>query len=639
MTVTSACSGELLDLFGQRPRRGGVTLAHVGGQDQDTAGPGTRCESGFAVATSHIEKPRPTTGGRCPARMRAHGRKAPRDATAVTGYRACQTLAWSARRNNEAHAGHDPPYPAFGSPGGPPSGVERRAARGSERALRALGALGLIGVLTTVFLLTAGAASRPSQYVPARSGGWPDWLAGPLRGLGVGITPNRFQTLTLIMCASYLAVLLAARTLSVRALAVTIIAAHLVLLLGPPLISQDVFGYLDFARLGALHGLDPYTHVAAQAPTDAVYPFIGWPFQHSPYGPLFTLASYATAPLGLAGGLWALKALAVASSLGAVALAKLQNSRAPRAARGRVRRRFAAAFVGLNPVLLELAVGGAHNDMLMLLALAAALALTAGRQLAFSRRRGGAGRGGRDQGHRGAGAAVPRARGGPDVASVRAVALAAGLSLALLAAVGLIGFGSHALGFLSAVGEQQQLVATHSIPAETARLVGLHGTPSWWRHCFIAAFVVVLAFALWRIARGADWRVAAGWTMLALLLSTAWLLPWYAIWPLPLAAVSGDRRLRAATLIFCAYAVLIHLPLASPLLSPESAARRPRRSDVSRPHRRARRHRDSTRRSRRSRSPAPRRARSPPARPPGRSRRRRIASRRRNLRISSTYTR
>ena len=79
----------------------------------------------------------------------------------------------------------------------------------------------------------------------------------------------------------------------------TIVAAHLALLLGPPLISQDVFGYLDFARLGALHGLDPYTHVAAQAPTDPAYLFVGWPFQHSPYGPLFTLASYAIAPLGL----------------------------------------------------------------------------------------------------------------------------------------------------------------------------------------------------------------------------------------------------------------------------------------------------------------------------------------------------
>jgi hypothetical protein len=52
--------------------------------------------------------------------------------------------------------------------------------------------------------------------------------------------------------------------------------------------------------------------------------------------------------------------------------------------------------------------------------------------------------------------------------------------------------------------------------------------------------------------------------------STAWLLPWYAIWALPLAAVSGDRRLRAATLVFCAYAVLIHLPLANGLLSPKA---------------------------------------------------------------------
>ena len=63
--------------------------------------------------------------------------------------------------------------------------------------------------------------------------------------------------------------------------------------------------------------------------------------------------------------------------------------------------------------------------------------------------------------------------------------------------------------------------------------------------------------------------MAAGWATLALLLSTAWLLPWYAIWLLPLAAVSGDRRLRAATLVLCAYAVLIHLPLANGWLSPQ----------------------------------------------------------------------
>jgi hypothetical protein len=456
-------------------------------------------------------------------------------------------------------------------------------------ALRALGALGLLGIVATVFLVAAGAATRPSLYVPARRGGWAHWMAGPLQGLGVGISSQSFQALTLIMCASYLAVLLAARTLPRRAIVATIVASYAILLLGPPLISQDVFGYLGFARLGALHGLDPYTHVTAEAPTDPVLPFLGWPFKHSPYGPLFTLASYATAPLGLAGGLWSFKAIAVASSLAAVALTG-------RAARGAGRSsRWAISFVGLNPVLLELAIGGAHNDTLILMLLAGALALTAvGAAGARLTPRPG----------------VPAARPpGPPVASplrLRAAALTlvagvgiklsaglvlpflvlapprarerlgvgltAALGLAALVAIGLIGFGAHALGFLGALGEQQQLVAVHSIPAETARLVGLTGTPTWWRHLFIAVFAVVFAFALWRTARGSDWRIAAGWTMLALLLSTAWLLPWYAIWALPLAAVSGDRRLRGAVLLFCAYALLIHLPLANPVLSPQHTA-------------------------------------------------------------------
>ncbi len=354
-----------------------------------------------------------------------------------------------------------------------------------------------MGILASVFLLSAGAASAPSEYVPARTGGWPDWLAGPLRDLGLRrLSSGEFQTLTLIMCAGYGAVLIAAhaRALSLRAIAVAIVAANLILLLGPPLISQDVFGYLAFARMGVLHGLDPYTHVAFQAPTDPIYPFIGWPFQHSPYGPLFTLSSYATAPLGLADGLWALKAVAVAGSLTAVAL----SARAA-GALGRSRR-YAAAFVGLNPVMLALAVGGAHNDTIVLAFLAGALALTAGTAIATGAA--GAAPLGGDGAH-GATGRPPRYRAGalalaagigvkvtagivlpflvlaPATWRERArVALAAIFGLALVAGVGLIGFGSHALGFIDAVGEQQQLVATHSIPAETARLVGLGLPPT-----------------------------------------------------------------------------------------------------------------------------------------------------------------
>jgi len=433
--------------------------------------------------------------------------------------------------------------------------------RRSALLLRAIGSLALLGLVGSCFLLAAGAAGEPSQYVPSRRGGWPGWLAGPYEGLGLSLSSSSFQTFTLVMCGCYLAVLVASRGVPWRLLVLAILAAHVVFLLGPPLISQDVFGYLGFARLGALHGLDPYTHVAAEAPGDPVIYYLGWPYQHSPYGPLFTLSSYAAAPLSLAGGLWAFKAMAFAASLAAVALVARAASLSGQSAR------WAAAFVGLNPVLLVLALGGAHNDTLIMLTLAGALALNAG---ARPRLRAAAGALVAAVGVKlSAGVALPFLLLSPARLRRRAELAAGALaSMLVLAVVALVGFGGHALGFLGAVGEQQQLVAVHSIPAETARLVGLHGTPSWWRHLFAAAFVAVLLLALWRTARGADWRTAAGWTTLALLVSTAWFLPWYAIWALPLAAVSADRRLRAATLVVCAYATLIHLSFAEGLLTP-----------------------------------------------------------------------
>ena len=439
--------------------------------------------------------------------------------------------------------------------------LTRRPGRVPPTALRAAGVVALLVLLAALAVLCIDAAAAPSRYVPGDSGGWPGWLSGPLGGLGSELGKGGFQTLTLIICASYLVALAASRTLPLAVLATAVVAAHVILLLGPPLISQDVFGYLAFARMGALHGLDPYTHFPAEAAGDAIFPFIGWPFQHSPYGPLFTLATYAIAPFGLAGGIWTLKALSALCSLAAIWLTARAAGRLGRS------RRFALAFMGLNPVLLVLAVGGAHNDTLLLLSLALALLLSAG---AAGRPRAAAVSLAAGVGVKlTAGLVLPFLVLGQRAWRERlGVALAGALGLLAVAAIGVIGFGPHALGFLGAVGEQQQLVATHSVPAETARLVGLHGTPGWWRHLWAGAFLLVLAYALWRTARGADWRVAAGWTTIALLCSTAWLLPWYAVWPLPLAAVCGDRRLLAGTLVVCAYAVLIHLPLADPLLSP-----------------------------------------------------------------------
>ncbi len=427
--------------------------------------------------------------------------------------------------------------------------------------------MGLLALLVSSVMLAAGAAGAPSRFVPARSGGWPGWLAGPLSGVNLGLPGDRFQTLMLVMCGAYALVLVCALGLSARTIAAAVVLAHAIFALGPPLISQDVFGYMAYARMGVLHGLDPYTHFPSQASGDSVFPFLGWPFQHSPYGPLFTLVSYAGAPLGLGAELWLYKALATVTSLASVALIARAARRLGHSGR------WAAAFVGLNPVVLVLTVGGAHNDTLIMLSFALALALTAGTEPRLRSAAGAlvAGIGVKIS----AGLLLPFLALAPrEREHRRAVLAGAAIGVAVLAAIGLVGFGAHALGFAGAVGEQQQLVATHSIPAETARLFGVGDPthpPAWWRHSFLVLFAASALFALWRTARGADWRASAGWALLALLLCTSWLLPWYAVWPLPLAAVCGERRLRAATLVFCAYAVLIHLSLADGLLSPRPA--------------------------------------------------------------------
>ena len=296
-------------------------------------------------------------------------------------------------------------------------------------------------------------------------------------------------------------------------------------------------------------------------------------------------------PLGLGGGVWAFKVLAMLASLLAIWLTARAAGRMGQSAR------FAAVFLGLNPVLLELAVGGDHNDTLVLLLLSLALLLTAA-PIAYGK----AARPGNAPGADPAPAPPPRLRAldgaAASLATAVGIKVSAGLvlpfllaspapagtrlerrerfglllsalgALALLTAIGLVAFGSHVLGFLTAVHNEQQMVAVHSVPAETARLFALHGVPGWWRGVFIGAFVASMLVALWCTARGADWRTAAGWATLALILCTAWLLPWYAIWPLPLAALSRSRTLRAATLVFCAYALMVHLPLAAPLLNP-----------------------------------------------------------------------
>ena len=123
----------------------------------------------------------------------------------------------------------------------------------------------------------------------------------------------------------------------------------------------DVFNYIHYGRMGVLHGLNPYTVIPALAPhADASFALSNWRHLLSPYGPAFTLFSYALVPLGVAGSFWAIKLAVALASLGTLALvwrcAQLLG-RSPASA---------VAFVGFNPIVLVWGLGADHNDSLML---------------------------------------------------------------------------------------------------------------------------------------------------------------------------------------------------------------------------------------------------------------------------------
>ncbi len=90
------------------------------------------------------------------------------------------------------------------------------------------------------------------------------------------------------------------------------------------------------------------------------------------YGPLFTLGSSLVARVvdSVAGFIVAFRLIAVAASLGTIAIvARLVGRERPE------RAAFAVALIGLNPVVLFQSVASGHNDLLVMLSIAAALAL------------------------------------------------------------------------------------------------------------------------------------------------------------------------------------------------------------------------------------------------------------------------
>jgi alpha-1,6-mannosyltransferase len=330
---------------------------------------------------------------------------------------------------------------------------------------------------------------------------------------------------------------------------------------GPILISTDVFSYIAYARMGVVHGINPYLHGPQSIVGDPIYHYVGpdWKKVATAYGPLYTLLSYPLAVLGVTGALWGMKLEALLAGAGTLALTW-------RCARLRgLDPKLALIAVGVNPLWVIYAMGGAHNDLIMTLLMMVAVALTLTAE-----------RGSTREGFAGAavvGATLVKATGvvllpfmllGRRKLAPLLGAIAASLACAIVA---YIAFGIHGVNIVSALNRDAAFVSTDSFPTEIAHLLGKPGVFPIDHDLLKIGLVLIVLHLMWRTWRGYDWVAASGWTLLAIAVTSTWLLAWYTLWSLPLAAVSRDRRLLFATLFVQA---LFIAHQTAPLLAPVS---------------------------------------------------------------------
>jgi alpha-1,6-mannosyltransferase len=411
----------------------------------------------------------------------------------------------------------------------------------------------LVIVVATGEIVLDGAAGR-SPLIPKSPA-----IAGWLQGIGERLGYRVFLIAILAYAAAYAGLLVLTGGARARAIskgwAIALIGLlHAIVFAGPILISTDVFSYIAYARMGVEHGLNPYLHGPVSITGDPVFQYVGHDWRHvaTAYGPLYTLLSYPFAPLGVKGALWGMKIVAQLASLGTLALAW-------RCARARgLDPVWAIVVIGANPLYVIYGVGGAHNDLIMLALMMAAVSLTfAGRDAS-------------------AGAVVV---GGALVkATVAALlpfiilsrrrlapVLGAAAAVALGALIAYLAFGVHGLDVVSALNRDAAFVSTDSFATEIAHLFGKPGVFPIDHDLLKAALVLIALHLMWRTWRGYDWVAASGWTLLAISVTSTWLLAWYILWPLPLAVLTRDRRLLVATL---AVQALFLLHQTSPLFAP-----------------------------------------------------------------------
>jgi alpha-1,6-mannosyltransferase len=412
-------------------------------------------------------------------------------------------------------------------------------------------ALGLV-LLAALLVIVLDAASGKSPLLPPSP-----HIATWLGGVGETLSFHIFLICLLVFSAGYAGLIFLARRVTPRVAIALVVLLNVIVFLGPILISTDIFSYLAYVRMYVLHAVNPYIHGPRAISSDHVYKFVGtdWVKATSAYGPLYTVISTPAAPLGLVGGVWLLKTEALISSGVACWLTW----------RCAEQRGFdpvsALLVVGANPLWVIYALGGGHNDLMMIAFIMAAVTFALSEKELRS------------------GATIIAG------AFVKATAVAvvpfmvlgrrrpreiAGMLIGLAACLvlGLVLFGVHGIEILTILRKDSSYVSSDGFPTVFMHLLGKPGVFPVDHIILAAALAIILIYLLWRTWRGLEWIAASGWALLAIGVTSPWLLGWYLLWALPLGTISRDRRLIVAVLVVQALYIFHQI---APLFSPVSS--------------------------------------------------------------------
>jgi hypothetical protein len=130
------------------------------------------------------------------------------------------------------------------------------------------------------------------------------------------------------------------------------------------------------------------------------------------------------------------------------------------------------------------------------------------------------------------------------------------VAAALVAAASLIAFGLH----VPDLSTQSKMVTDVSVPNLLGLAIGNGGETETLRLVLSGVLVLTVLFCCVLAWRRRDAITASGWVTVALLVTLGWVLPWYVLWLLPLAALSSSRRLRTTALVLGAYLIIAWAP-------------------------------------------------------------------------------